>query len=181
MCKNAGAGLDDTMARKDPLMPVDDKISAQDDAGLIPEQSQSDASVKASLEWRIEDLSAQNIALEKRLQDRFQEIAALTRIVRERDAHFMRAGRQLEWFRRVLSQFTKGFSSSRQAGMMAWLPYYFIRKKIQASLRRDKLFDPDAYIELYPDVSGEHIDPFRHYILHGIQEGRRISKDIDHV
>jgi hypothetical protein len=149
--------------------------------GLILKQEQANAPVGTSLDRRIEALTSQNIALEKRLQDRFQEIAALTRIIRERDARIKQADRQLEWFRRVLSAFTKGFSPLRKSGIKAWLPYFYIRKKIRFSLKREKLFDPDIYIALYPDVSGKHIDPFRHYILHGIQEGRKISKDIDHA
>lgn len=174
------------MSRKDPLISTQGETAARypagahEDDGSILKQEQNSAPVETSLDWRIEDLTSQKIALEKRLQDRFQEIAALTRIVRERDARIMRADRQLEWFRRVLSLFTKGFSPSRKAGM-AWLPYYFIRNRIRCSLKREKLFDPDVYISLYPDVSGEHVDPFRHYILHGIQEGRRISKDVDHA
>jgi|GEM_PF-3407377 len=37
------------------------------------------------------------------------------------------------------------------------------------------LFDPDWYCKLHPDVASHGIDPFKHYIRHGWQEGRMPS------
>lgn len=37
------------------------------------------------------------------------------------------------------------------------------------------LFDPDHYLSLSPDVVAAGVDPFRHFLLHGIVEGRSPS------
>lgn len=40
-------------------------------------------------------------------------------------------------------------------------------------LRRKAIFDADAYDRRYPDVGKEGMDPLQHYVLHGVDEGRR--------
>jgi len=39
-------------------------------------------------------------------------------------------------------------------------------------LWRAGLFDAKAYLSRYPDVAAEGIDPFKHYMIHGLSEGR---------
>ncbi|PKP95442.1 MAG: hypothetical protein CVT75_01950 [Alphaproteobacteria bacterium HGW-Alphaproteobacteria-14] len=39
-------------------------------------------------------------------------------------------------------------------------------------LRSAGLFNAEKYLELYPDVAAAGMDPLRHYILHGMEEGR---------
>jgi hypothetical protein len=41
------------------------------------------------------------------------------------------------------------------------------------AMRREKIFDPQAYLVLNPDVKAAGSDPLRHYLLHGIEERRR--------
>lgn len=126
---------------------------------------------------QLKDMAAQKADLEKRMQDRFYEIVLLTRIIKNHEAVIARDRKKLEWFRQVLAVFTKQFSRSRNARIMKWLPSYFSQDRIRASLKRKDLFDPQIYTLLYPDVLVHDIDPFRHYILHGLKEGRAISKD----
>ena len=46
--------------------------------------------------------------------------------------------------------------------------YLFIRQKIIKS----KLFDEDYYLKKYPDVAASGIDPLKHYLIYGGNEGR---------
>jgi hypothetical protein len=40
-------------------------------------------------------------------------------------------------------------------------------------VRQSGVFDPDWYLQTYPDVSAAGLDPLEHYCQHGIFEGRR--------
>jgi hypothetical protein len=149
--------------------------SAQDQADAAQESSSREDMLLAQLK----DMTAQKTALEKRVQDRFHEIVLLTRIIKDHEATIAGDGRKLEWFRQVLAVFTKQSSKSRYAWIMKWLPANFGQKRIKASLKKQNLFDADTYTAIYPDVLAHNIDPFRHYILHGVKEGRIISRDPD--
>lgn len=41
---------------------------------------------------------------------------------------------------------------------------------------RHGLFDTKAYLELNPDVAEAGVDPVRHFILHGLKEGRELPR-----
>lgn len=43
-------------------------------------------------------------------------------------------------------------------------------------LQRNKLFNAKRYLERYPDVSAAGMDPVRHYIMHGMKEGRQFDR-----
>ena len=43
-------------------------------------------------------------------------------------------------------------------------------------LNRAGLFDGQAYLDLYPDVAEASMDPLRHYLLHGMEEGRTLTR-----
>lgn len=151
---------------------------------ISPAQDQADAAQESisredMLLAQLKDMAAQKAALEKRVQDRFHEIVLLTRIIRDHETTIARDGKKLEWFRQVLAVFTKQSSKSRHASIMKWLPVYYWKKRIKASLKKQNLFDADTYTTIYPDVLAHDIDPFRHYILHGVREGRIISGNSD--
>lgn len=120
----------------------------------------------------IDTLTGQKAACEQRLQERFREIAGLTRLIQERDQAIANERARTEWLRQVVSALTKGYSRSFKARLATLLPTYFSYRAQSASLRREGLFDPDEYTAAYPDVSGSKIHPLRHYINHGIREGR---------
>lgn len=124
------------------------------------------------------ELGAQKTAHEERLNERFREIHGLTRLIQERDRHISNMQTQVEWLRRVISVLTKGFSTSGKARILAWLPAYFSQKWQKASLREQGLFDSSDYVANYPDVLSGKADPLRHYINHGIREGRVINKEV---
>jgi hypothetical protein len=45
------------------------------------------------------------------------------------------------------------------------------RRKYRA-LKRKGLFDADAYVSRYPDVETSGMDALKHFIVHGMAEGR---------
>jgi hypothetical protein len=45
--------------------------------------------------------------------------------------------------------------------------------------RRPTLFDKTYYLETYPDVAKAGVDPYRHYISHGVREGRNPNAFFD--
>ncbi|AYA63004.1 glycosyltransferase [Alteromonas sp. RKMC-009] len=48
-----------------------------------------------------------------------------------------------------------------------------IRKaNLKKALKTKDLFDPDWYIDAYPDIAAASVDPLTHFINHGIDEGR---------
>ncbi|OXJ15735.1 methyltransferase domain-containing protein [Burkholderia sp. HI2500] len=127
-------------------------------------------------EARLSELAAQKAVSEDRLHERFREIGGLTRLIQERDQHISSMAMQIEWLCRVISVLTKGFSTSSKARALAWLPAYFSHKWQKVSLKKQGLFDSDDYVATYPDVLEGRADPLRHYINHGIKEGRIVKK-----
>ena len=54
-----------------------------------------------------------------------------------------------------------------------WLmPKSWVTRRQHVRLHRRGLFDARRYLELYPDVAAGGTDPVRHYIAHGMAEGR---------
>ena len=151
-------------------------LSAQDQA----DATQDVISREDILLAQLKDMTVQKADLERRLHDRVHEIVLLTRIIRDLEATIARDRKRLEWFRQVLIIFTKRYSRSRKGWLMKFLPSHFTFKNIKLSLKRRNLFDDSLYTKIYPDVMAHNIDPLRHYILHGVNEGRIISRDTPH-
>jgi hypothetical protein len=53
------------------------------------------------------------------------------------------------------------------------MPQSWREKRKWERLNKQVLFDSKKYLSLNPDVGVDGMDPLRHYILHGITEGRR--------
>lgn len=105
-------------------------------------------------------LSEQNVAA------RFDEIARLTSILADAGARSDTSAANTEWLRNMMQM---------AASFPAWwsmMPQAWRRKREHARYRNSGLFDARRYLETYPDVAEHGMDPVRHYILHGILEGR---------
>ena len=107
---------------------------------------------------------------EARLAERFSEIARLTRIVSDAEALTRKATAQREWIREAASVLVSG-SRSWKGGL---LPSSWRRNQHMAQLKEKGLFDPAAYLAAYPDVARSAQDALRHYIRHGLVEGREL-------
>lgn len=105
------------------------------------------------------------------------EAEALLRENSELDGLFKKAeaGRrsaleQREWLALVYE------SLSKRPWWWQLMPRQWRQKREQDLLRRKALFDAEGYVGLYKDVASDGMDPLRHYIIHGMSEGRALTR-----
>jgi hypothetical protein len=110
--------------------------------------------------------------LETRLAERFEEIATLTRLLRDAEAATRRQEEHTNWMRQVA---TFLYRESWRYRLINLLPVKIRRKLIAKSLKFRGIFDAQAYLQANPDVAKAGVDPLSHYIHHGMQEGRHIE------
>lgn len=53
------------------------------------------------------------------------------------------------------------------------------REALILALRRSNRLDLEDYLERYPDVAGMGMEPLRHYVMYGADEGRIMSKKLE--
>lgn len=110
----------------------------------------------------------ENQRVSNQLDQRYQEIATLTKMLlaREREAEEQLA--RAEWLRQV---------AALSMTIPLWwhfLPRAARRARELRRLARRGLFDAQRYYDLNPDVREEGMDALQHYILHGLAEGRAV-------
>jgi chromosome segregation ATPase len=141
------------------------------------EQAAAEASQSAAetlrLSQEVEQLSEATSAAqvargeaERKLAARFDELARLTAITADEASRADSAEDGAQWLRDVRRV---------EEGFPAWwaiMPGTWRRRRAHQRYHRAGLFDAQAYLELYPDVSAQGMDPVRHFILHGMAEGR---------
>jgi len=109
---------------------------------------------------------AARTASERKLAARFDELARLTAILSEESRRAEASDTQSQWLRDV---------RRLEESFPAWwaiMPAAWRQRRTHRRYARAGLFDAAAYLALYPDVATEAMDPIRHYILHGMAEGR---------
>lgn len=104
---------------------------------------------------------------EQKLAARFDEIARLTAMMADESNRAGTADANAQWLRSMM-QLARRFPK-----WWALMPEKWRRGREHARYHRDGLFDVAKYLEIYPDVAEEGMDPVRHYILHGMAEGRQ--------
>lgn len=112
------------------------------------------------------EAEAARIECERKLSARFNELARLAVIVSEESGRANSLESEVEWLREA---------HKLEQGFPAWwgfMPKSWQQKRIHRRYAREGLFDATAYLEMYPDVAAFGMDPIRHYILHGMVEGR---------
>ena len=115
-------------------------------------------------------------AVEDRLSERFSEIAVMTRLLGEKETAAKVSEEQAAWLREVSAVLMNGAGSESLKGRLAALLPASIRlRKQKARLKRQGVFDADAYLAANADVAEAGIDPLWHYINHGIGEGRQLG------
>jgi|GEM_PF-1302752 hypothetical protein len=166
--------LTSEIAERSETMKSDASLQEQErlQIGLLKTQLEREKSSTLSLSVEVKELTKNNAEAERRLLERFREIAGLTRLIQERDQLIADQHARSEWLRQVASVLTQGFSTSRKARLGAMVPLWFKQKRQKELLRTKGLFDSATYVEAYPDVITSGADPLRHYITHGIIEGR---------
>ncbi len=134
------------------------------------ENRETEDRLTANLEKAI---SEKHVA-EDRLAERFSEIAVMTRLIGETETAAKLSEEQAAWLREVSAVLMNGAGSETLKGRLAaLLPAPIRLKKQKARLKREGVFDADAYLAAHADVAESGIDPLWHYINHGIGEGRQ--------
>jgi hypothetical protein len=108
-------------------------------------------------------------ALRAALADRFREITYLTLLLREREGREDLQAQEIQWLTQVL------LALLVTPRWWAALPLSVRRRRIRKLLNAMKLFDGDEYLRRNPDVAATGGDPLRHYLEHGVVEGRSRS------
>ena len=130
--------------------------------------NQLDAQLK-QLQAAKQSADSARVMAEQKLGDRFTEIARLTTMLADEGAKVDHARANEEWLRSAL-QLAASFPK-----WWAMMPQKWRRKREHARYRNSGLLDAESYLEAYPDVAEYGMDPVRHYILHGMAEGRSSS------
>jgi SUMO ligase MMS21 Smc5/6 complex component len=109
---------------------------------------------------------AARAATERKLASRFEEIARLSAMLGEECERAASFHSDSNWLREM--------SALGEKFPKWWLllPHAWRRKREHHRYKRAGLFDAQAYLSAYPDVVVDGMDPVRHYILHGMHEGR---------
>jgi SAM-dependent methyltransferase len=102
----------------------------------------------------------------RQLDERFKEIALLSGFLREQEQSAKVAEDNARWLRDV------HLVLSVCPRWWGFMPRRWQERKRDARTKRKGLFDGRAYLDRYPDVEREGLNPLRHYIQHGQAEGR---------
>jgi hypothetical protein len=146
---------------------------------LLAERERLDNTLKeqrASADRELEKVRRLKDDAERRVAQRFNEIAALTRLLSERERQAQigdEKAAQLQAISRVL--LNGSASRSLKSRMRSLLPAAIRLKKQKSQLSSAGIFDPEAYLQANPDVAEAGVDPLWHYLNHGIAEGRRLQ------
>lgn len=156
-----------TMLHKDVEMLVEglegQSIGTPSSETRIAQLSDTLASVrKDALEYHAK--AAQAIEQLELLRAENKQQARALQALEERSGQ---KDRELSWLRRLFQVIETG-----DAGWGGLLPPQFRKKRVARAVMRHGLFDAQAYLDKYPDVADAGMDPLRHYILHGMAEGR---------
>jgi chromosome segregation ATPase len=114
--------------------------------------------------------STSRLMLEKEQESKkhINEIVSLARMLREAEQSSKKNASNLDWLKAVYTALGRGI------WWWSYLPRSVCRGLELRRLKKHGLFDADAYLERYPDVKQGGQDPLRHYIIHGMFEGRII-------
>lgn len=151
------------------------QVQAHEDAALKARKENSDLTEENDrLSQKVLQLTeardaadSARAASDQKLGARFDEIARLTAMMAEESGRAKSAANDADWLNSMLLQ------AQRFPKWWALMPQSWRRKREQERYMRAGLFDGQAYLNIYPDVAAHKMDPVRHYIMHGMAEGRR--------
>lgn len=148
----------------------------------LAEMNESLSAVDARLDERLDEiviltqmvLEAEETAESKgmsaetrrQLDERFNEIALLSGFLREQEKAAKVAEANARWLRDL------HLVLSVRPRWWGFMPRNWQERKLDARVKKKGLFDGRAYLDRYPDVEREGLNPLRHYIQHGQAEGR---------
>jgi len=136
-------------------------------AGQRNERPKTDGRSENSLDSQSNQAADGNAReIQRRLDERYREIAVLTKLLKQSQHEANREREQRQWLSAITAALLK------QPWWWALLPEGRRNPRIHARLAKRGLFDAHAYLALQPDVAASGIDPLLHYVIHGMNEGR---------
>ena len=130
---------------------------------------------EAELNAAVKRAQQQKTGTDSQLAERFSEIAKLTRLVNDAEAAARKAETQRDWIREATSVLVNG-SRSVKGKLSGFLPAGWRRTRQMEQLKERGIFDAAAYLSANPDVAKSAQDALRHYLRHGLTEGRALSQ-----
>ncbi len=158
---------------------------------------------RARLTQEIENLREEGTLQQATIHELTQQKDTLSELIRQRDEECAHLKNNVKERFRELAELSKMYLASEERGRVAVANNIKLKKtiswKITALLRfpnqllkklskkervlrnqreiilKSGLFDEDFYLRTYPDVAARKLDPIRHYLLFGAEEGRNPS------
>ena len=151
-------------------------------------QSRKFIHVQSRLDEQNHDIQKQNAQLAEKnatVLNLIQTIDQLENVNKNRAAH---TRKQVEAIA-ALTRKLEGFRQPRFHRLHTMLQPIFGKvrsgvtllktKRTSKFIRKSQYFDPDWYLQQYPDVLAGGMDPVEHYLLHGAGENRKPNPDFD--
>lgn len=132
----------------------------------IEARMERNVALSGSLQGPPKSKDAPGSGLLRKLEVSTREIAILSRLLRERERATDIAQDSARWLASV-------YRASRSCpSWWRFMPIRWQNRKKAERLRRQGIFDGQAYLKRYPDVAEARMDPLQHYIVSGMAEGR---------
>lgn len=128
----------------------------------------SRAEARRLAELLAEAARSKTIAEDER-QERFRELARMAELVMHKDQALTRAAELKDWLQRL------NVHLMERPSWWGLLPVKRRRRRERMALRRERIFDAQAYLAIHADVKDSGADALRHYLEHGMDEGRARS------
>ena len=113
------------------------------------------------------EIEAIATSLSTKLRERFGETAELSRALLAEEDKAYEAQQKTHWFSAVQTVLL-----APRPWWWQLMPANWRRQRELRALKQRDLFDAAAYIRQYPDVAASGQQALRHYMVHGIDEGR---------
>ena len=111
----------------------------------------------------------------ERLEERSSELAALTKMLWEKELSITKMVRKNARLLKIALVLLGPLSA--RGRLRALLPVGIYSTRRMRKLRRKKLFDSRAYFVANPDLTNAGVDPLQHYLQSGFEEGRKVGLD----
>jgi len=147
-------------------------INNQSSGNLSKQRDSRPGVVGENGEDTLKEHAAERAAYERRHETNVREITELLRLLADRERTIGEIEAEFGWARQVIMVLTNFYEKSFRNRLTAILPAYFTMRRQARLLKRRRLFDRARYIDAYPDIVAGGFDPLRHYVYHGVREGR---------
>lgn len=107
-------------------------------------------------------------------------LRSTARRVPDRTRRVLRSAAEIVWWslglrlRRRLIERRHGLPAEHRAAATAMIPLHN-RTQLHTRIAASKLFDPEVYLSLHPDLRDAQVDAWEHYLCIGYGEGRHFS------